>query len=176
MMNHVIDTNVHHWSRVIVLSIIYHFLALSLLDLLWGLLRNCRLWASYRIRKITGCACEWRERFPRHRGLAIPTCITWCIPGSLTNGFHWSRWRGKRSRLSRRMHNFKRPMLKQLHVVHRGSEGSQMIECCENKWSLFQEVISTSLIFYQNVRASFTLVGLVPKVVCLCCKTVYLYL
>ena len=48
-----------------------------------------------------------RERFPRHRGLAIPTCImarasrTW----SLTSGFLWSRWRGKRSRHSRRMHN-----------------------------------------------------------------------
>ena len=47
------------------------------------------------------------------------TCVTyvpWCIPGSLTSGFPWSRWRGKRSRHSRRMHNThfyesgKRPM------------------------------------------------------------------
>ena len=36
---------------------------------------------------------ECRERFPRHHGLAIPT----------TSGFLWSRWRGKRSRHSRRM-------------------------------------------------------------------------
>ena len=39
---------------------------------------------------------ECRERFPRHRGLAIPTCIT-CFP--------WSRRRRKHSRNSRRMHN-----------------------------------------------------------------------
>ena len=53
---------------------------------------------------------KFRKRFPRHRGLAIPTCITaraWrrCIPGSLTSGFLWSRWRGKRSRHSRRIRN-----------------------------------------------------------------------
>ena len=52
---------------------------------------------------------ECRERSPRNCGLAIPTCITaragctcrdecrW----SLTSGFLWSRWRGKRSRHSR---------------------------------------------------------------------------
>ena len=36
------------------------------------------------------------------------TCVShlpWCIPGSLISGFLWSRWRGKRSRVSRRMHN-----------------------------------------------------------------------
>ena len=36
------------------------------------------------------------------------TCVThvpWCMPGSLTSGFLWSRWRGKRSRYSRRMRN-----------------------------------------------------------------------
>ena len=36
------------------------------------------------------------------------TCVThapWCMPGSLTSGFVWSRCRGKRSRHSRRMHN-----------------------------------------------------------------------
>ena len=44
---------------------------------------------------------ECRKRFPRHRGLAIPTCITcvtdvpWCVPGSLTGGFPCSRWRRK---------------------------------------------------------------------------------
>ena len=44
---------------------------------------------------------ECRERFPRHRGLAIPTCITaraWRMTGSLTSGFPWSRLRGKRTR------------------------------------------------------------------------------
>ena len=38
----------------------------------------------------------------------LGTCAThvpWCMPGSLTNGFHWSRWRGKRFRHLRRMRN-----------------------------------------------------------------------
>ena len=39
---------------------------------------------------------EWRERFPRHRGLATPTCM----PGSLTSDLLWNWWRGKRSRHS----------------------------------------------------------------------------
>ena len=33
-------------------------------------------WAFCQIRKIAGCACARKCRFPRHRGLAIPTCIT----------------------------------------------------------------------------------------------------
>ena len=49
---------------------------------------------------------ECRERCPRHRGLAIPSCImSRCLSESLTSGFLWSRWRGKRSRHSRRMRN-----------------------------------------------------------------------
>ena len=31
--------------------------------------------------------------------------VPWCMPGSLTSGFLWSRWRGKCSRHSRRMRN-----------------------------------------------------------------------
>ena len=31
--------------------------------------------------------------------------VPWCMPGSLTSGFLWSWWRGKRSRHSRRMRN-----------------------------------------------------------------------
>ena len=41
-------------------------------------------------------------------GMHHGTCVThvpWCMPGSLTSGFIWSRWRGKRSRHYRRMHN-----------------------------------------------------------------------
>ena len=36
------------------------------------------------------------------------TCVTqapWCMPGLLTSGFLWSRWRGKGSRHCRRMRN-----------------------------------------------------------------------
>ena len=39
-----------------------------------------------------------------HHGTCV-THVPWCTPGSLTNGFLWIRWRGKRSRHSRRMHN-----------------------------------------------------------------------
>ena len=39
-----------------------------------------------------------------HHGTCV-THVPWCIPGSLTSGFLWSRWRGKRSRHSRRMRN-----------------------------------------------------------------------
>ena len=39
-----------------------------------------------------------------HHGTCV-THVPWCMPGSLTSGFLWSRWRGKRSRHSRRMRN-----------------------------------------------------------------------
>ena len=44
----------------------------------------------------------------RERNMHHGTCVThvpWCMPGSLTSGFFWSQWRGKRSRHSRRMRN-----------------------------------------------------------------------
>ena len=39
-----------------------------------------------------------------HHGTCV-THVLWCMPGSLTIGFLWSRWRGQRSRHSRRMRN-----------------------------------------------------------------------
>ena len=39
-----------------------------------------------------------------HPGTCV-THVTWCVSGSLTRGLLWSRWRGKRSRHSRRMPN-----------------------------------------------------------------------
>ena len=39
-----------------------------------------------------------------HHGTCV-THVPWCMPGSLTSGFLWSRWQGKRSRHSRRMRN-----------------------------------------------------------------------
>ena len=53
-------------------------------------------------------------------GMHHGTCVThvpWCMPGSLTSSFIWSRWWGKRSRHSWRMRNpqffasGKRPMV-----------------------------------------------------------------
>ena len=39
-----------------------------------------------------------------HHGTCL-THVPWCMPGSLTSSFLWSRWRGKRSWHSRRMRN-----------------------------------------------------------------------
>ena len=39
-----------------------------------------------------------------HHGTYV-THVPWCMPGSLTSGFLWRRWRGKRSRHSRRKRN-----------------------------------------------------------------------
>ena len=39
-----------------------------------------------------------------HHGTCL-THVPWCMPGSLTSGFLWNRWRGKRTRHSRRMSN-----------------------------------------------------------------------
>ena len=39
-----------------------------------------------------------------HHGTCV-THVPWCMPGSLTSGFLWSRWRGECSWNSRRMHN-----------------------------------------------------------------------
>ena len=67
-----------------------------------------------QIRKIAGCACAENAGnvFPPPRvsdpDMHHGTCVThvpWCMPGSLTIGFLWSRWWGKRSRHSRRMRN-----------------------------------------------------------------------
>ena len=50
-----------------------------------------------------------------HHGMCM-THMPWCMPGLLTSGFIWIRWRGKCSRHSRRMCNLqfclsgKRPM------------------------------------------------------------------
>ena len=39
-----------------------------------------------------------------HHGTCV-THVSWCMPGSLTSCFRWSRWQGKRFRHSRRMRN-----------------------------------------------------------------------
>ena len=57
-----------------------------------------------------------------HHGTCV-THVPWCMPGSLTSGFLWSRWRGKRSRHSRRMRNpqfyvsGKRPIVTNWNIV-----------------------------------------------------------
>ena len=70
-------------------------------------------WACCQIRKIVGCMHQEYRTFSPPTRVSDPdmhqgTCVThvpWCMHGSLTNGFLWNRWRGKRSRHSRRMRN-----------------------------------------------------------------------
>ena len=58
----------------------------------------------------------WVSDPDMHHGTCV-THVPWCMPGSLTDGFLWSRWRGKRFRHSRRMRkpqfavSGKRPMV-----------------------------------------------------------------
>ena len=47
---------------------------------------------------------QWVSDPDMHHGTYV-THVQWCMPGSLTNGFLWSRWRRKRSRHSRCMRN-----------------------------------------------------------------------
>ena len=71
-------------------------------------------WAHYQIRKIASAHAPGMPGTfsppPRvsDPGMHHETCVThvpWCMLGWLTNYFLWRRWRGKRSRHSRRMHN-----------------------------------------------------------------------
>ena len=72
------------------------------------------LWVSCQIRKVAGCACDGntgnvspppRVSVPdMHHGTCVMH-VPWCMQGSLTSSILWSRWRGKRSRHSRRMRN-----------------------------------------------------------------------
>ena len=104
-------------AHIVGISLLWRIVSvLAFTRLSMGLLpntKNCGL----RIR------LECRERFPRPRvsdpDMRHGTCVMhvpWCMPGSLTHGFLWSRWWGKRSRHSQRMRNLqfyvsgKRPM------------------------------------------------------------------
>ena len=70
--------------------------------------------ASCQKRKIAGCACvgnagnvspPLRVSYPdMHHGTCVMH-VLWCMPGSLTSGFLWSRWPGKRSWHSWHMRN-----------------------------------------------------------------------
>ena len=61
-------------------------------------------WASYQIRKIAGCACAGmpgmfsptlRVSDPdMHHGTCVMH-VPWCMSGSLSDGFLWSRWGGE---------------------------------------------------------------------------------
>ena len=46
-----------------------------------------------------------RVSYPDRHHCTCVMHVPWCIPGTLTSGFLWSRWRGKRSRHPRCMRN-----------------------------------------------------------------------
>ena len=72
---------------------------------------NIGSWTSHQIQKLrVAHAPRTVSPPPRvcdhniHHGARVMH-VPWCMPGSLTSGFLWCRWQGKRSRHSRRMHN-----------------------------------------------------------------------
>ena len=72
------------------------------------------VWTYLLHGPLAGCACagmpgtfspSMRVSDPHiHHGTFV-TNVPWCMPGSLTSGFLWSRWWGKRSRHSHCMRN-----------------------------------------------------------------------
>ena len=82
--------------------------------------RRCLLGSIFYHGPLTRCVKLRVAHAPRMPGSFFPslrvsnpdmhhgTCMThvpWCMPGSPTSGFLWSRWRGKRFSHSRRMRN-----------------------------------------------------------------------
>ena len=68
------------------------------LDCLFNHSLECRSKKLSKLRVTGLCGDRW---IPRTKG----THVLWCMPGSLTSGFLWSRRPGKCSRHSRRMRN-----------------------------------------------------------------------
>ena len=70
-----------------------------------------------------------------HHGMCM-THVPWCMPGSLTSGFLWSQWRGKRSRHSRYMRNpqfyvsGKGPMGWVVHLIYNWTQMDLNIHIC----------------------------------------------
>ena len=106
-------------------------------------------WASCQISKIAGCACAGiaGNVFPTSR-VSDPdmqhdtwvTHVSWCMPGSLTSGFLWSRWRGKRSRHSRCMHN------RQFYVHVSGKRPMGAGNCDEDMWKVRSNLLDVDFI------------------------------
>ena len=83
-----------------------------------------------------------------HHGTCV-THVPWCMPGSVTSSFLWSRWQGKRSRHSRRVRN------PQFYVSgKRPIKREQMIRC--QMWNL----ISHFMLFHTlcKIKSTFAIV------------------
>ena len=79
--------------------------AMNLGSVCYGpLTRYVKLWVAHA-PGIPGTFSPPRVSDPDMHHDTCMVHVPWCMPGSLTNCFLWSRWRGKRSRHSRRMRN-----------------------------------------------------------------------
>ena len=68
-------------------------------------IRYAKLWVAHAPRMPGTFSPPPRVSDPdMHHGTCL-THVPWCMPGSLTSGIFWGRWRGKRSRHSRCMRN-----------------------------------------------------------------------
>ena len=69
------------------------------------LVRYVKLWVAHAPGMLGTFSTPAQVSDPdMHHGTYV-THVPWCMPGSLTGGFHCIRWRGKRSRHSQRMRN-----------------------------------------------------------------------
>ena len=83
-----------------------NFIQIAIITISYGFLPDTKkLWVAHAPGMPgTFSPPPWVSDPDMHHGMCV-THMPWCMPGSLTSGFLWSRWRGKRSRHSRRMHN-----------------------------------------------------------------------
>ena len=103
------------------------------------------------------------------------TCVThvpWCMPGSLTSGFFWSRWRGKRFQHSRRVRtrNFTY-LLRPVRIcsvslaLHYGE-----IRVCRVLWlfSTWQKRLLTKYVYLYKICLEYFLSSMFLCVLCVC--------
>ena len=98
-----------------------------------------------------------------HQGTCV-THVSWCMPESLTSGFLWSRWRGKRSRHSRRMRNpqfcvfDKRPMR---GYQDNSASNCYQVTCCIQHASFRAKYQQMQFIYpCWKCKAAYQLIGL----------------
>ena len=82
-----------------------------------------------------------------HHGTCV-THVPWCKLGSLTSGFFWNWWRGKRSRHSRRMHNPQFYVSGKRPVVYENTVGSHYKIIKSHQWKLLAVLCEHTNILY----------------------------
>ena len=106
------------------------------------LTRNVKLWVAHAPRMPGTFSPPPRVNDP---GMHHGTCVThvpWCMPGSLTSGFLWSRCRGKRSQHTRRIHN------PQFYLSGKRPKARIMISCPDTRaWESLRSKASIFLLW-----------------------------